>query len=123
MRPSPPAALLDLHFSLRCSRRVNNDHTIDFEGHNFEVASTLRKTVTLVHHPRRQFWVLEHPPMSGAKVCRSECRSEGQSLLLTLFSLLDKGEGSVHTRRIGRRSVAFAAENAPIIATFAVASI
>ena len=32
IRPCPPSALLDLHFSLRTSRRVNNDHTIDFEG-------------------------------------------------------------------------------------------
>ena len=62
MRLTPPAALLDLHLSLRCSRRVNHDHTIDFEGHNYEIAPTLRKTVTLVHHPRRRLWILEHPP-------------------------------------------------------------
>jgi hypothetical protein len=62
MRSAPPAALLDLHFSLRCSRRVNHDHTIDFEGQNYEIASTLRKTVTLVHHPLRRFWITELPP-------------------------------------------------------------
>ncbi len=62
MRPTPPAALLDLHLSLRCSRRFNHDHTIDFDGHNYEVAPTLRKTVTLIHHPRPRFWILEHPP-------------------------------------------------------------
>ena len=62
MRPTPPAALLDLHLSLRCSRRVNHDHTIDFEGHHYEIAPTLRKTVTLVDHPRRRFWILEQPP-------------------------------------------------------------
>ena len=55
--------LLDLHLSLRCSRRVNHDHTIDFDGHNYEIAPTLRKTVTLVHHPSRQFWILEHSPI------------------------------------------------------------
>lgn len=32
LRPVPPPPLLDLHFSLRHQRRVNNDHTIDFEG-------------------------------------------------------------------------------------------
>ena len=62
MRPAPPAALLDLHLSLRCSRRVNNDHTIDFDGRNYEITPTLRKTVTLVLHPRLRFWVLELPP-------------------------------------------------------------
>jgi hypothetical protein len=55
-------ALLDLHFSLRCSRRVNVDQTIDFEGQNYEIAATQRKTVTIVHHPRRHFWVVEHSP-------------------------------------------------------------
>ena len=62
MRLTPPAALLDLHLSLRCSRRVNHDHTIDFDGHHYEIAPTLRKIVTLVHHPRRRFWILEHSP-------------------------------------------------------------
>ena len=62
LRPTPPASLLDLHLSLRCSRRVNHDHTIDFEGHNYQIASTLRKTVTIVHHPQRRFWILDHPP-------------------------------------------------------------
>ena len=62
MRPTPPPALLDLHLSLRCSRRVNPDHTIDFEGHNYAVAPALRKTVTLVYHPCSRFWILEHPP-------------------------------------------------------------
>ncbi len=61
--------LLDLHFSLRSIRRVNNDHTIDFDGQNFEISAALlsppkvlRKSVTLLHHPHLRFWVLEHPP-------------------------------------------------------------
>ncbi len=62
MHPCPPPALLHLHLSLRCSRRVNNDLTIDFEGHNYELSPTQRKFVTLVHHPGRRFWVVEHPP-------------------------------------------------------------
>ncbi len=62
MRSTPPAPLMDLHLSLRCSRRVNNDHTIDFQGRNYEISPTLRKSVTLVHHPNRRFWAVEHPP-------------------------------------------------------------
>ncbi|MGY8675643.1 MAG: hypothetical protein ACKVHO_23975, partial [Verrucomicrobiia bacterium] len=61
-RPCPEPTLLDLHFSLRLSRRVNHDQTIDFEGRSYEISSTQRKSVTIVHHPYRKFWVLEHPP-------------------------------------------------------------
>ena len=72
MRPVPASRLLDLHLSLRFSRRVNNDHTIDFEGMNYEIAYTQKKSVTIVHHPNRRFWVVEHlpndiwPPILGA---------------------------------------------------------
>lgn len=62
MRSCPPSSLLDLHLSLRTSRRVNNDHTIDFEGHNYEISATKRKSVTIVHHPNSKFWVVELPP-------------------------------------------------------------
>ena len=62
MRACPPSALLDLHLSLRTSRRVNNDHTIDFEGQNYEISDTKRKSVTIVHHPMSKFWVVERPP-------------------------------------------------------------
>jgi hypothetical protein len=33
---------LDLHFSLRCSRKVNYDHTIDFGGANYQITATMR---------------------------------------------------------------------------------
>jgi len=62
MRPSPCARLLDLHFSLRGSRRVNRDHTIGFEGHNYEIADTARRFVGIVHYPGSRFWVVEHTP-------------------------------------------------------------
>lgn len=62
MRPCPDPALLDLHFSLRCSRRVNTDQTIDFQGCNYEIADTPRRHVTIAYHPDRQFWVLPHAP-------------------------------------------------------------
>lgn len=62
VRVCPPCELLDLHFSMRCQRRVNNDHTIDFEGQNYELSATLKKSVTVIHHPKRKMWVVEHVP-------------------------------------------------------------
>ena len=62
LRPCPPRSLLDLHFALRVQRRVNNDHTIDFEGQNYEIAATTKKHVSILHHPKRKFWVLEERP-------------------------------------------------------------
>ena len=61
MQPVPPATLLDLHLSLRCRRRVDNAHSIDFAGRNYDISATLRKSVIIVYHPNRQFWVVEHP--------------------------------------------------------------
>ena len=62
LRPCPPSSLLDLHFSLRLRRRVNNDQIIDFEGQNYPIAATAKKYVSLVHHPKRKLWVLEEHP-------------------------------------------------------------
>ena len=62
LRPVPPPPLLDLHFSLRQQRRVNHDHTLDFEGANFPIAPTAKSTVTLIHHPKNKLWIVEHPP-------------------------------------------------------------
>ena len=62
LQPAGPSSLLDLHFSLRCGRRVNNDNTVDFLGQNWELTPTSRRTVTLVHHPEARFWIVEEPP-------------------------------------------------------------
>ncbi len=62
LRPCPPASLLDLHLSLRTTRRVNPGYTIDFDGTTYEIAPTTRKIVTALFHPRRKLWVLEQPP-------------------------------------------------------------
>ncbi len=59
LRPIPNSRLLDLHFSIRCQRMVNKDSTIDFEGKNYEIAPTARKSVTVVSHPNQKFWVVE----------------------------------------------------------------
>jgi len=62
LRPCPDPALLDLHLALFLSRRVNADHQIDFLGRSWPIAATNRATVTLVHHPERQFWVVTESP-------------------------------------------------------------
>ena len=64
LRPCPVSSLLDLHLSLRYSRRVNFDKTIDFNGQNYQIAPTLKKSATVVLHPDRQIWIVEHPPTS-----------------------------------------------------------
>lgn len=62
LRDCPAQGVLDLHLSLRCRRRVNLDHTIDFEGRTYEIAQTQKKTVGIAYHPDIQFWVLETAP-------------------------------------------------------------
>jgi hypothetical protein len=61
-RPCPPAILLDLHLALHLKRRVNSDHQIDFLGQSWHIAPTKRSSITLIHHPLRQFWVVTQPP-------------------------------------------------------------
>jgi hypothetical protein len=62
IRPCPPSALLDLHLALHLRRRVNADYQIDFLGRSWPIAPTKRSTVTLIHHPLRQFWAVAEPP-------------------------------------------------------------
>lgn len=61
-RPCPPVTLLDLHLALHLKRRVNSDHQIDFLGQSWHIAPTKRSSITLIHHPLRQFWVVTQPP-------------------------------------------------------------
>jgi hypothetical protein len=61
-RPCPPATLLDLQLALHLKRRVNADHQIDFLGQSGHIAPTKRSSITLLHHPLRQFWVVTQPP-------------------------------------------------------------
>jgi hypothetical protein len=58
----PISSLLDLHFSLRTTRKVNNAQTIDFEGQNYEIGTTARNSVTVGHHPNQKFWVVDQDP-------------------------------------------------------------
>jgi hypothetical protein len=62
LRAVPPAALLDLHLAIHLQRRLNADYTVDFLGRPWQVSPARRKTVTIIHHPTRRFWVVAHPP-------------------------------------------------------------
>jgi hypothetical protein len=62
-QPCPPSALLDLHLALHLRRRVNADFQIDFLGRSWTIAPTKRATVTLIHHPLRQFWAVDQQPL------------------------------------------------------------
>ena len=63
-RPCPPGTLLDLHLALHLRRRVNADFQIDFLGRSWTIAPTKRAAVTLIHHPLRQFWAVDQPPLA-----------------------------------------------------------
>jgi len=58
----PDPSLLDLHLAFHLSRRVNADQQIDFLGRSWPISITARKTVTIIHHPQSQFWVVSQPP-------------------------------------------------------------
>ena len=62
LSPTPVPTLLDLHFSLRATRMVHTGPYIEFDGQDFEIAPTSRKLVTVLFHPFRKLWVLEHTP-------------------------------------------------------------
>jgi hypothetical protein len=62
IRRCPASTLLDLHLALQFGRRVNPDQQIDFLGRSWHIARTGRATVTIIHHPNRQFWVVSKPP-------------------------------------------------------------
>jgi hypothetical protein len=61
-RPCPPVTLLDLHLALHLKRRVNADCQIDFLGRSWHIFPTKRSSITLIHHPLRQFWAVTQPP-------------------------------------------------------------
>jgi hypothetical protein len=62
LRPVPEPTLLDLHLSLRTTRKVHMRHIIQFGGIDYEIAPTSRKSVTVLFHPFLKLWVLEHKP-------------------------------------------------------------
>ena len=58
----PDPRLLDLHLAFQLRRRRNADHQVDFVGRSWPIAPTLKTSVTIIHHPGRQFWVVSAPP-------------------------------------------------------------
>jgi len=62
MRRSPDPSLLDLHFALHFSRRLNADHQVDFLGRSWPIGPTQRRNVAIIHHPGRQFWIVTTHP-------------------------------------------------------------
>lgn len=62
LRACPDPSLLDLHLALHLGRRVNADHQIDFLGRSWPIGATARHSVTIIHHPQSQFWVVAQPP-------------------------------------------------------------
>jgi hypothetical protein len=43
-------------------RRVNADSQIDFLGQSWHISHTKKSSITLIHHPRRYFWVVTQSP-------------------------------------------------------------
>jgi hypothetical protein len=66
LQPAPLPALCDLHLAIQLQRRCSNDHTIEVFGRRWPITPTRLKSVTLILHPERQFWVIPHPPLPPA---------------------------------------------------------
>jgi hypothetical protein len=64
IRACPESSLLNLHLALHHTRRINRDHTIDFEGQNYPISTTQCRQATIVHHPNQQLWIVEGRPTS-----------------------------------------------------------
>ena len=64
LRACPDSTLLDLHLALYLGRRVNADHQIDFLGRSWPIGATAKHTVTIIHHPQSQFWIVPKPPQA-----------------------------------------------------------
>ena len=62
LSPTPAPSLLNLHLSLRATRKVHTGPYIEFDGQDYEIAPTSRKVVTVLFHPFRKLWVLDHSP-------------------------------------------------------------
>jgi hypothetical protein len=66
LKAPPPATLCDLHFAIYLQRRCANDHSIELLGRHWPITPTRVKSVTVILHPLRQFWVLPHLPLPPA---------------------------------------------------------
>ena len=57
LKPAAPDALLNLHFALHLTRRVSSANTVEFLGRTWQICPTAHRTVLIVHHPEKRFWV------------------------------------------------------------------
>jgi hypothetical protein len=62
LRAGFPSTRRDLHRAIYLGRRVNADQEVDFLGRSWPLGATAQHTVTLVHQPQSQFWVVPEPP-------------------------------------------------------------
>jgi len=62
LSPAPASSLLDLHLPLRSTRKVHPGPYLEFNGQDYEIAPISRKGVTVLFHPFRKLWVLDHSP-------------------------------------------------------------
>jgi hypothetical protein len=62
LSPAPASSLLDLHLSLRSPRKVHPGPYLEFDDQDYEIAPTSRKVLTVLFHPFRKLWVLDHSP-------------------------------------------------------------
>ena len=53
----PAEKLLNLHFALHIPRRVSSANTVEFLGRTWKITPTAHKTVLIVHHPHKRFWI------------------------------------------------------------------
>ncbi len=57
LQPRPEEKVLNLHFALHLFRRVSSANTVEFLGRTWKIASTQHKTVLIIHHPEKRFWI------------------------------------------------------------------
>jgi hypothetical protein len=66
LQPTPAETLLNLHFALHIPRRVSSASTVAFLGRIWNISPTGYKTVLIVHHPEKRFWITAPAKLSTA---------------------------------------------------------
>lgn len=57
LKPVPDEKLLNLHFAIQIPRRVSSVNTVEFLGQRWKITPTQHKSVLIVHHPEKRFWI------------------------------------------------------------------
>lgn len=115
LRPTPVSSLLDLRLSMGGTRRVNNDQTIDFEGRNYEIAATSRKSGTIGHHSKK---ILGRGPPSKGRLAANfrDLRALIDCPVLNRprIRFCTVADTDLHLRYLGKRFVAISGMARPI---------